>query len=231
MVGALRIENMFRKTITNFPKPNRPHLPAILFLLLLIFTTPALAQNDNLFGSNETRYDTFNLFPKWVGMLSRNKKDLTAANNLPCETPMQTSCLFIQWHAFLNTLKGKSRMEQLDAVNRYMNKHKYITDLVNWNVADYWETPREFMVKDGDCEDFAIAKFKSLLYLGIPNDEMRIVVLQDLNLKVAHAVLAVYVKDKPYILDNQAEQVILAKNIKHYMPIYSINETNWWRHG
>ena len=55
-------------------------------------------------------------------------------------------------------------MQQLDAVNRYMNKHQYITDIVNWGVTDYWETPREFFLKDGDCEDFAIAKFKSLMY-------------------------------------------------------------------
>lgn len=150
---------------------------------------------------------------------------------LPCESSMQTSCLFLQWNAFLNTLKGKSELQQIEAVNRYINKHKYITDLINWSIADYWETPREFMLKDGDCEDFAISKFKSLMYLGIPNDKMRIVVLQDLNLQVAHAVLAVYVNGKPYILDNQVEQIVPASKIKHYMPIYSINETNWWRHG
>jgi len=122
-------------------------------------------------------------------------------------------------------------MQKLNAVNRNINKHKYVTDLANWGVEDYWETPKEFSLKDGDCEDFAIAKFKSLLYLGFSNEDMRIVVLQDLNLNIAHAVLAVYVNGEPYILDNQAEQVIPADEIKHYMPIYSINETTWWRHS
>lgn len=202
----------------------------IILLSLFIGNTSFAADNTGLFGSHETRYNTFNLFPKWVSVLSRHKKDLQA-QNLPCEKPMQASCVFMQWRGFLNTLKGKSEMQKLDAVNRYMNKHKYVTDLVNWHITDYWETPREFIIKDGDCEDFAIAKFKSLLYLGISNDDMRIVVLQDLNLQVAHAVLAVYIKGKPYILDNQVEQVVPADKIKHYMPIYSINETNWWRHG
>jgi predicted transglutaminase-like cysteine proteinase len=202
----------------------------ILFLAFILISNPSFSDNEGLFGSHETKYETFNLFPKWVGVLSRHKKDLTDAK-LPCESSMQTSCLFLQWNAFLNTLKGQSPIQQIDAVNRYVNRHKYITDLINWGIADYWETPREFILKDGDCEDFAITKFKSLLYLGIPNDDMRIVVLQDLNLQVAHAVLAVYINDKPYILDNQVEQVVPASKIKHYMPIYSINETNWWRHG
>jgi len=163
-------------------------------------------------------------------MLSRNKKDLIYSR-LPCEDEMQTSCIFLKWHTFLSSLKNKSTMQKLNAVNRNINKHKYVTDLANWGVEDYWETPKEFSLKDGDCEDFAIAKFKSLLYLGFSNEDMRIVVLQDLNLNIAHAVLAVYVNGEPYILDNQAEQVIPADEIKHYMPIYSINETTWWRHS
>lgn len=203
-----------------------------LIVLLTLFYSPLsfAADGEGLFGSHETRYETFTLFPKWVSVLTRHKDDIIEAN-LPCEASMQTSCIFLQWHAFLNTLKNKSVMQQLNIVNRNMNKHKYITDIVNWGITDYWETPKEFSIKDGDCEDFAIAKFKSLLYLGIKNEDMRIVVLQDLNLKVAHAVLAVYVNGKPYILDNQAEQVIPAEKITHYLPIYSINETNWWRHS
>ena len=205
----------------------------IIFLLLVCgFCPPALAQTgEGLFGSHETHYETFSLFPKWVGMLSRHRKDIKDAKT-PCNgDPAQTACVFLNWRMFLKSLAGKSIMQKIDAVNRNMNMHQYVSDLANWGVDDYWETPREFLLKDGDCEDFAIAKFKSLLYLGVSNDDMRIVVLQDLNLKVDHAVLAVYVKGKAYILDNQVEQVIPAESITHYMPIYSINETGWWRHS
>jgi len=206
-------------------------IKSLIFLILfsLLFNNGAFAA-EGLFGRTETRYNSFNLFPKWVGALSRHKKDLSDVK-LPCKSPAQTSCVFLQWHTFLDTIKGKSRLQQVNAVNSYINKHQYINDIINWQVNDYWATPKEFIIKDGDCEDFAITKFKSLLYLGVPNNDMRIVVLQDLNLQVAHAVLAVYVEGKPYILDNQTEQVVLSTKIKHYMPIYSINETHWWRHG
>ena len=61
-------------------------------------------------------------------------------------------------------------------------------------------------------------------------EDMRIVVLQDLNLKVAHAVLVVYIDGKALVLDNQITKVVESKRIKHYKPIFSINEGAWWLH-
>ena len=55
-------------------------------------------------------------------------------------------------------------------------------------------------------------------------------VLKDLNLKIGHAVLAVYLDDKILILDNQIKVVADSRRIAHYRPVYSINEQHWWRH-
>jgi predicted transglutaminase-like cysteine proteinase len=59
---------------------------------------------------------------------------------------------------------------------------------------------------------------------------MRVVALQDLNLNLGHAVLVVYVNDRPMLLDNQIAAVVPANSIKHYNPVFSINETGWWLH-
>ena len=104
------------------------------------------------------------------------------------------------------------------------------TELANWGVEDYWETPNEFLNRDGDCEDFAIAKYKSLRALGLGDDQLRIVVLQDLNLRIAHAVLVVLDGGKAWVLDNQIDQVIDADRIRHYRPYYSINASAYWLH-
>jgi len=105
-----------------------------------------------------------------------------------------------------------------------------VLDIVNWGIADYWATPREFAIKDGDCEDFAIAKYVSLKLLGWSDDDLRIVVLHDSNLNADHAVLAAYVDGRAMILDNQTRQVLPSEAIRHYQPYYSINETGWWLH-
>ena len=123
-----------------------------------------------------------------------------------------------------------SRRDQMMLINNYLNKAKYILDLINYRVEDYWATPLQFFSKDGDCEDYAIAKFMSLRSLGVANEDMRIVVLKDLNLRLAHAILVVYVDGEALVLDNQINQVVRAQDIRHYQPIYSINETTWWLH-
>ena len=66
--------------------------------------------------------------------------------------------------------------------------------------------------------------------LGRDNAHLRIVVLQDLNLKIAHAVLAAYVDGEVWILDNQLKQIVTADSIHHYRPLFSLNEAAWWIH-
>ena len=53
-------------------------------------------------------------------------------------------------------------------------------------------------------------------------DAGRVVALQDLNLKLGHAVLVVYVGEEPMLLDNQIAAVVPANSIRHYLPVFSI---------
>jgi len=124
-----------------------------------------------------------------------------------------------------------SSLDAMDRTNRVVNRHRYILDTVNWGVDDFWETPLEFHLKNGDCEDYAIAKYKMLKLLGMPADKMRIVVLRDNNLRIYHAVLVVWIDGEPYLLDNQIRTVVSARSVNHYDPIFSINEHGWWRHS
>ena len=74
------------------------------------------------------------------------------------------------WSAFLQSLAGLSPAEKMRRVNRYHNKARYILDIINWRLDDYWASPLQFLERDGDCEDYAIAKFMSLRALGFSND-------------------------------------------------------------
>ncbi len=188
--------------------------------------TPAYPK---LFGTSEKRSGNLKPFPKWTGVLERYFKD----SGLPegsCDDAAFNKCHLAYWGEFIDKLVDSSPMEQLDSINRYMNKATYITDIRNYGINDYWATPKQFFDRDGDCEDYSIAKFTSLRALGWDNAQMRIVVLQDLNLKIAHAVLAVYVDGEAWILDNQIKQIVTAGTIRHYRPLFSLNEDSWWIH-
>ena len=146
-----------------------------------------------------------------------------------CATTNFNRCHYKEWQRFTESVRALPKDRQLDAVNTFFNKHRYIVDPINWGVADYWETPGQFFDKNGDCEDYAIAKYMTLRDLGWETSAMRVVIVQDMNLKLVHAILAVKTDGKTVILDNQLAVVIEPRRIKHYRPIYAVNEDGWWR--
>lgn len=187
-------------------------------------TTPAA-----LFGTQEVRSANLAPFPKWQDTLARYFKDRGLEDG-PCQAATLNRCHLELWQARIDAWTSLSPARQLDAVNEYMNHAPYVIDPRNYGMEDYWAAPVEFFGNDGDCEDYAIAKFLSLRALGWEPEDLRVVVLQDLNLQVAHAILAAYMDGTPYVLDNQVDEVIPADRIRHYLPLYSINEGGWWLH-
>ncbi|MBL4748929.1 MAG: transglutaminase-like cysteine peptidase [Magnetovibrio sp.] len=173
---------------------------------------------------------TLTAFTKWNGALARYSKERAQSKSGACGSDKLNKCNFGKWMTFLQGLKDKDLVSQIRAVNNYMNRAPYITDPVNWGKKDFWATPGEFMTKFGDCEDYAIAKYISLRLLGYKDMDLRVVAVKDLNLKIGHAILVVYYKGTPYVLDNQIKQVVPASKIRHYLPIFSINSKAWWKH-
>jgi len=203
-------------------------LPSRLFiLLLLVFANlhPSIANGmatgplDHLFGSRSVANADLSDLPQWLSALTRHKQE-----DIP-ERPVLK-----EWFSLLAGLQGLPRLIQIQRVNTFINQKPYIMDAVNYGVDDYWAIVKEFITLAGDCEDFSISKFFSLRLLGFPPDDLRIVILQDTNLGIAHAVLAVVHEGKALILDNQTNELLPDSRIIHYTPLYSVNETKWWLH-
>ena len=66
--------------------------------------------------------------------------------------------------------------------------------------------------------------------LGFTPEQLRLVVVRDVVRDLAHAVLAVYLDDQVYILDNLTKAVLPQEQIGQYVPYYSVNETTRWAH-
>ena len=211
----------------------RPTYPPFYLLFALacpLFLLPAsvAAFPAGLFGYQQAEQSDTQVFRQWIQALERHLRiDLPEGD---CSGNRLNSCHLRNWLAFLDTLRDLPGPEQLQAVNRYANTRDYVLDIDNYGLEDYWAVPREFLYNNGDCEDYAITKLFSLRWLGYPVDALRIVVLQDTNLRVPHAVLAVDIQDDIMILDNQIHEVVSHKDIVHYAPVYSINEQHWWIH-
>jgi predicted transglutaminase-like cysteine proteinase len=184
----------------------------------------------HLFGSIEFRAVSLAALPQWVKVLDRIKKEqaIYAACDREisdCEMPALAA-----WRAKIRSVKGLDVNTQLIEINRFLNKWPYREDMVNHGVADYWESPLEFLRMSGDCEDYAIIKYVTLRTLGFSAESLRIVVVQDTLRNVAHAVLAVYVGREILIMDSLFDGVLTQDHLTFYVPQYSINETTRWAH-
>ena len=199
-----------------------------LLLCATLLGQPTFAASPSLFGYQETQQNQSASFSQWVRVLERHiREDLPEAD---CSAATLNRCHLRQWQAFLSGIRGLPLREQLQQINTYANKKHYIIDMENYGVEDYWAIAREFLYNGGDCEDYALTKMFSLMWLGFDPEQMRIVILQDTNLRVPHAVLAVYNHNEILVLDNQIQQVVDHRQVVHYVPVYSINEKHWWIH-
>lgn len=98
---------------------------------------------------------------------------------------------------------------KLEAVNNFFNDYKYQTDKEIYKKEDYWATRKEFLIKGvGDCEDFVIAKYFTLLELGIK--ESKLSILHNLHKNEYHLVLAYQNTpvDNLLILDNSNKTIL-----------------------
>lgn len=208
-------------------QPNIRVSIAITLLITSLFAVPSAAA-AGLFGSNESQQTNLDIFPQWLSVLDRHIIEKTP--NGSCDSTQFNRCHLNNWLTYLETMKGLSTRSQLEKINRYANNKDYILDIDNYGLDDYWAIPKQFLNRGGDCEDYAITKLLSLRWLGQQRLQSRIVVLQDANLGIPHAVLAVYLDGDTLILDNQVNEIISHRNILHYIPIYSVDEKQWWIH-
>lgn len=213
---------MFHLVVRRGTGARRCLLAAALAGAALAWAGPVEAASPSLFGTREIHSSNLKLFPKWRGTMDRFDEETET-----CADPL---CDQVYWERVIDELAGLDRRTQIERINREMNEKLYVLDPINWGVPDYWATPFQFLRKNGDCEDYAIAKFMALRRLGFENPELRIVVLNDLNLGIAHAILVVYVDGEALVLDNQIRSVVPADTIRHYQPVYSVNEDGWWLH-
>jgi predicted transglutaminase-like cysteine proteinase len=207
----------------------RKAFPTVVYVITLLAPVGAAhAFPEDLFGYRQSAQVGLRTFPLWIDALERHvRQDLPDGS---CAELRMNRCHLEQWLQFLDGVKGLQMREQLRAINRYANAKPYVLDIDNYGIDDYWAISREFLAAGGDCEDYAITKLFSLRWLGYRREDLRLVVVQDTNLRVPHAVLAVAADNDILILDNQVSEIISHRAIAHYAPVYSMTDQSWWIH-
>ncbi|WP_245321352.1 transglutaminase-like cysteine peptidase [Pseudoalteromonas sp. KS88] len=139
---------------------------------------------------------------------------------------------YTDWLTLLKKHQSDNAWVQLNAVNSFFNRHvDYYEDIAFWGKKDYWASPIETLGRGGgDCEDYAIAKYFSLLALGVPENKLRLMYVRQLTLNVPHMVLIYFEEENatPLVLDNFKRKVLPATKRPDLKPIYSFNGYGLW---
>lgn len=145
------------------------------------------------------------------------------------------------WQQLIRSSQDSQISQKLRAINMFFNQRiQFNDDQRIWKQSDYWATPLETMGRrQGDCEDFSIAKYVSLLLAGVPVEQLRMVYVKarvgsaSKNITRAHMVLAYYptLNADPLILDNLNPQILPASQRRDLLPVFSFNSAGLWIQG
>ncbi len=183
-----------------------------------------------LFGTVEFRGESLDALPQWQRVVNEIEEETSLYQECDeAESPCSSRAL-LAWQSMIKSNLGDEPMSQLRAVNRFVNRWPSRTDEQNYLKMDYWASPLSFLKHSGDCEDYAITKYVSLRQLGFDAEQLRIVVVKDVLRDTAHAVLAVHVDQRVFVLDNLFQAVLPQERVSQYTPYYSVNENARFSH-
>jgi predicted transglutaminase-like cysteine proteinase len=127
--------------------------------------------------------------------------------------------------ALMDGLVGAPEDKKIIEVNRFFNQVEYQTDIENWGKKDYWATRLEFLGKGrGDCEDFAVAKFLTMIQLGVSEKKLFLTYVKAIGYpEAAHLVVSYYKEPDsvPFVLDNYNKTILPATQRQDLIPVYS----------
>ncbi|MCV6589565.1 MAG: transglutaminase-like cysteine peptidase [Marinobacterium sp.] len=135
------------------------------------------------------------------------------------------------WQALINDYRDASPAAQMKAVNDFFNQLLFTDDTVIWRQEDYWATPVEFIGEGaGDCEDFTIAKYYTLVEMGFAAKKLRLMYVKSKTLNQHHMVLTYYKRRgaQPLVMDNIDPAIKPARKRRDLLPVYSFNADNLW---
>ena len=145
-----------------------------------------------------------------------------------------TASRFQEWQKTVDEAKQMPSVEQkLQKINDFWNKRiQFMDDPEAWGLPDYWATPMESLGHEkGDCEDFAIAKYFTLLAANLEVAQLRLIYVKakiggaSSSIVQAHMVLGFFKTPdaEPLILDNLLNDIHPASRRPDLVPVFSFN--------
>ncbi|EGP07478.1 hypothetical protein CSIRO_2930 [Bradyrhizobiaceae bacterium SG-6C] len=186
------------------------------------FATPV---SDEPFGLSTSTLTEGPLRAKW----------LAVAKTIAAEADVIAACAADREHCasqpalrFLDIVSAAMAREglaRLGEVNRAINLAiRPVSDRAQYGQEDYWSSPLVTLASGaGDCEDYAIAKLVALRAAGVPEKDLRLVIIRETATGDDHAVVAARSGGRWRVLDNRTFLMVEDNGFGKYRPLFAID--------
>ncbi len=167
---------------------------------------------------------------------------LLLSNTYPCFTEVELETIeqesrisknrIIDYQKNMLVYKNLPKEEQLKRINFYLNGLLPQYDEVIQKLEDNWATPKEFLyIGYGDCEDYAIIKYYSLIKLEFDEKKLFLTIVKEKFRGGKHMVLSYLVTDgePPLVLDNLSFKILDLKTREDLEAELFINSTGVYK--
>lgn len=181
--------------------------------------------SDEPFGLFAFRAPEGGLWAKWRRLEAELSGDLDALAR--CRADAEAcSAAAVRFLKIVDTAQANEGRARIASVNRSVNDAvRYVSDYEQHGVADRWSAPlATFASGQGDCEDYAIAKFLALREAGFAAQDLRLLLVRDLVSRQDHAVLAARQDGRWLVLDNRWSALIEPADLTRFMPLFAIDD-------
>jgi predicted transglutaminase-like cysteine proteinase len=176
------------------------------------------------FGGAMLPVTTGEILDKWNGLVADIRAEsavLTQCRDDAAACPPAAQ----KFLAVIAEGRGREGRARAGVINRAINLAiEPTSDLVQWGVPDRWSAPLQTLASgQGDCEDYAIAKYVALREAGVAESDLRLVIVRDLSLGADHAVTVTRLGDKWIVLDNRRFTLLDDVDMQRVVPLFVLD--------
>lgn len=181
--------------------------------------------SDEPFGFSTSPLSTGPLHAKWTAVeraIAAEAETIAACTQDPAHCSSQPALRFLE---IVNTAAAREGLARLGEINRAINLAiRPVSDRAQYGVEDYWSSPLATLAAGaGDCEDYAIAKLVALRAAGVPEKDLRLVIIRETATGDDHAVVAARSGDRWRILDNRTFLMVEDSAFGKYRPLFALD--------
>ena len=186
----------------------------------------AAPQGEEPFGLVTFRAPEGLLWVKWRKLETELAGEAGVFSQCRADPKHCSNAVAQKYLALIDEGRRLSGRAKIAWINRTINAAiRYTSDQDQYGMPDLWTAPLATLgTGQGDCEDYAIAKYAALRDAGFSSEDLRLLIVRDRVARQDHAVAGVRQDGRWLMLDNRHDILLEHKDAGHFIPLFALDQ-------